>query len=212
MDVEDAARVDLGVGDDLADADLAVVVHVVEVEGEDGLDAAVHARLGDQKIDGGTREDLAAQGQLGPFMAGVVKVDDIEAVEDVHPVLVLGGDELLDAVGVIAEPNVDLRSDLAAKLRVERRVDGNLLRVGEVEVERRHPPLDEPDAAAGEQVEDLGGVVEDGDLEVGKAADASGKPGSEGTVGRGGTRPRGVLDRAGDVLEAGTPRPAARSA
>ena len=169
-DVEDAARVLLGVGDDFAHAHLAVVIYVVEVEVERDVNTGLHADLDDEQADRSAGEDFTGQRQFGLLVALGVEVQHVEAVQDVEEVFVLGRDELLDAVGVVAKADVNVRADAAAKLRVERRVDRDFLRVGELELERRHAPLDQPHRLADEEVEQLGRVVEDRDAEVVEAA------------------------------------------
>ena len=88
MDVENATRIDLGIGDDLADSHLAVIVHVIEIKLDDRKDAARHAGFDDQQVDRGARKDFTAQFQFGTVIAVLVKIDYVKSVEQIERILV----------------------------------------------------------------------------------------------------------------------------
>src|SRR4030095_14023660 len=104
-DVKDAARVNLGVREDFTHAHPAIIVDVVEVELNGGEDTTRYARLCDPQIDRRAREDFAAKLQFWSLLAVCVKIQDVEAVEQIERIPVRGSDEFLNAEGVVAEPD-----------------------------------------------------------------------------------------------------------
>ena len=58
---------------------------------------------------------------------------------------------------------------------IERRINRNLLRVSKFKLELRHPPLDQSNRIAGEQIEQLARIVEDRYFEVAHGIDITGE-------------------------------------
>src|SRR5207249_11330330 len=95
-DVEDGERVSvIGVDESgqLVDPDLAVMIQVVEVEVDGGLDATLDAGASDAERDRRTHSDLCTEEGLGSVRPGLgIKVIDEESVDQVEGVV--RGEEL----------------------------------------------------------------------------------------------------------------------
>ena len=185
LDLKDAAGILLGIRNDLAHPHLAVVVSVVvPVEVDRGADPGIETHLNHQQADRGPGEHLAGQLESRHPVAIRIVREDVEPVEQVHRILVRILNELLDAVGVVTETDIDLSTDLATKLSIQRRIDGYLLHVGELKLEGRHAPFNQANRLAHKQIEQLRGMVEYRDAEVAEGPNLPGEPGGRTLEGR----------------------------
>ena len=90
----------------------------------------------------------------------------IWTIQQVDHVLFGRRDKLLDSEGVVTKADVDRGPDSSAEVGVKGWVDRDLLRVGELELEGRHSPFNETHRLTNEQIEELGGIIEDRNAEV----------------------------------------------
>jgi hypothetical protein len=176
VDVEHGERVTVvrqDVRRHLGEADEAVTVEVVPREVDVDRDAALDAGLDQAEVDAGADGDRRVEGRERQRMAGRVLRVEEEALDQLGRVA--GGDELLQAVRVVAEAQVELGAEAAGEGPDERADDREALPVEEAEAELRQRDLDELDRLAEQQVEEDRRVVEDREVDPAVLRDAGGE-------------------------------------
>ena len=146
-------RAEIEVLDDLGDADLTVVVVVVQVEADRCEQSPADAAAGDTQVQFGRRLDPSEQGQFRSVraLAGRIQriVADVEAIEDVDHVK--GTREVEEPLRVVADRQVNGDTERSAQPCPQRSENREEHAVLEIECEPRHVVPDEDDVLFAEQ-------------------------------------------------------------
>ncbi len=168
VDVEDPDRPQQEVLPQLADADLPVVVVVVEVEADDEVDAAADAAADDAEVHLRRGEDAPADLHLVDVLAravGVLAVGEVEPVEQHQRVE--GLREVEEALRVVPDREVEPGEDPPAQAGAQRADDVEELAVREIDPEPRDVVREQHHVLlAHQELEDAQGVLQDGERDA----------------------------------------------